>query len=666
MATLSSVYAIVMAALGLGFVVFLHELGHFLLAKWNNVKVEKFSIGFGPTLLGFRWGETQYVLAAIPLGGFVKMLGGDDATIEERTRTTDPRAYPNKSVSARMAIISAGVIMNIFLGLACFVFAYGSGMEVVPAKVGSVMPASPAYRAGMRAGDEIVAIDGRRDIKFPTLQLKVALSSHDQVLRFEVQRPGKDATTTMDIKPVREAGYDHPTIGIRPSEGLTVAAFQRPAGMSGSAAYPLDPANSEAFFDILAAAGPDGEPPTPVTSIEDYHRILAANIRRPINHVIDRRPGSASEDAPVREKIKVTLPPAQFVDFGMRMTIEPIAAIRAGSPAEAAGFRQGDRIVKVEGRGDFDPMELPTLCQRAAGRPMTFEVERPGADGAPASRTITVTPDNSDPWIEPLLLGRDLDVPSLGLCYPVSTRVVAVKPDSPAAQAGIKPGDVINGMTLRPARTPPKPGDKAGSTSPASAQTLEFEPGKSSWVVAFGAIQEQGDLEIDLVVNKGSHAVRVQPVPVPGWDYPSRGLIFTQLRVRMPPQSIGPAFRLAYDDTIENILSIYATLRSLFTGRVGMGGLGGVVTISRIAFSLARLGVTYLIYFLGILSINLAVLNFMPIPPLDGGQMVFLIAEKVRGRPLPESAVTAVTYLGLFLVLGVMIFVNFHDIFRKF
>ena len=79
---------------------------------------------------------------------------------------------------------------------------------------------------------------------------------------------------------------------------------------------------------------------------------------------------------------------------------------------------------------------------------------------------------------------------------------------------------------------------------------------------------------------------------------------------------------------------------------------------------MARLGLTYLIYFLGILSINLAVLNFLPIPPLDGGQMAFLIAEKVRGRPLPESAVVAVTYLGLALVLGLMIFVNFQDIFK--
>src|SRR5262249_4208893 len=149
----------------------------------------KFSIGFGPTVFGFRRGETEYVLAAIPLGGFVKMLG--EGVEDEQTKTTDPRAYPNKSVGARMAIISAGVIMNIFLGLACFVYAYRNGMIEAPAKVGAVVPGSPAYKAGMRAGDEIVSIDGRRDISYRSLVLKVSLSASDQLVRFGVQRPGQ-------------------------------------------------------------------------------------------------------------------------------------------------------------------------------------------------------------------------------------------------------------------------------------------------------------------------------------------------------------------------------------------------------------------------------------------------------------------------------------------
>ena len=145
--------------------IFIHELGHFLLAKWNGVKVEKFSIGFGPTLFGFRRGETEYVLAALPLGGFVKMLG--EGPEDEANKSTDPRAYPNKSVGARMAIISAGVIMNVFLGLACFVYAYGHGMDEIPAKVGAVV----AGLAGLRGGHAARRRD-RRDRRPPRHQLQ--------------------------------------------------------------------------------------------------------------------------------------------------------------------------------------------------------------------------------------------------------------------------------------------------------------------------------------------------------------------------------------------------------------------------------------------------------------------------------------------------------------
>ena len=260
-----------MVALGLGFVIFIHELGHFLLAKWNGVKVEKFSIGFGPTLFGFRRGETEYVIAAIPLGGFVKMLGEGETTDDEQARTTDPRAYPNKSVGARMAIITAGVIMNVFLGLACFVYAYGHGMEVIPARVGAVAPASPAYRAGMRAGDEIVAIDGRRDISSRPCSSR-SRSARRPGAPLHVRRPGHDGPIEMDIKPIREAKKDHPTIGIIPGEG-SVVAFLRPAGLADPPAYPgLDPAQAVRLVDTLAAAGPAGQEPTPLAAIEDYER----------------------------------------------------------------------------------------------------------------------------------------------------------------------------------------------------------------------------------------------------------------------------------------------------------------------------------------------------------------------------------------------------------
>jgi regulator of sigma E protease len=242
--------------------------------------------------------------------------------------------------------------------------------------------------------------------------------------------------------------------------------------------------------------------------------------------------------------------------------------------------------------------------------------------------------------------------------------VVAVKPGWPAERAGIKPGDFIKSMTLKPSKSA-KPADKKPSSLDRS-ETLRFDDGSSAWITAFGLVQLLRDIDIELIVEKSQSPIAIQPEPESTWLLPQRGLRFLELRVKMPPQPVASALRLGYDDTIENILSFYAMLRSLGTGRLGVGNLGGLITISRVAFGAARTGLTYLVFFLGMLSVNLAVINFLPIPPLDGGQMAFLVAEKVRGRPLPESALLAVTYVGLFLVLGLMIFVNFQDIFRLF
>jgi regulator of sigma E protease len=347
----------------------------------------------------------------------------------------------------------------------------------------------------------------------------------------------------------------------------------------------------------------------------------------------------------------------------MRLTMEPIGAIRAGSPADAAGFRVGDRILKVGVDGDFDPMRQPRLCRENAGRPMTFEVERAAADGGPRVETLTATPDDSPAW-NWTELNRQVDVPGLGLCYPVTPRVVAVKPDSAADRAGIKVNQVINSITFTRSKAA-RPSDEKRSASDRGV-TLTFDDGSSTWVQAFGLLQVQRDVDVTMVVDKGSQPIAIRAEVDKSWPYPQRGLRFLTMRRKMPPQPIASALRLGYDDTMENILSIYAMFRSLATGRVGMGSLGGVITISRVAFGAARTGLTYLIHFLGILSINLAVLNFLPIPPLDGGQMLFLVAEKVRGRPLPESAVVAGTWFGFFLVISLMVFVTFQDIFRLF
>jgi regulator of sigma E protease len=678
--TLNTVWTIAKVAVGLGFVIFMHELGHFLLAKWNGVKVEKFSIGFGPTLFGFRRGETEYVVAALPLGGFVKMLGEG---AEEQEKTTDPRAYPNKSVGARMAIISAGVIMNVLLALFCFSYKYTKERIEIPAVLGAVSAGSLAYEVDLRPGDEIVAIDGDAEPGFQDLKRKILFSADGQVLRVQVKRPGHEGLISCDIEPRRDPTNDAPAIGIAPAYSLEVADFDPPAGMENPPAFTkLKGKERETKVDVLVAAGPAGEKPVALTSVVDYDRLLDQVGDRPITHVIERRRLLPSGDqGDLLERFELVTPPNHHVDFGLRLDIEPINGIRRNSPADKAGFRKGDRIVKVNGSADVDPLRLPEECYKSAGKAMTFDVERDDGNGGRKTHTLSVTPDDTPPRASPatyglpVLPGEAVDLAGLGVCYPVRTRVLAVRPDSPAARAGLAPGDVINALTIPPKAKSEPTGFWAWISRfwtwisrklswSKRGETFEFKDPSPGWYAVFMELQTRPLQDIELTVNNASRPRRLTPEVNREWPYSWRGLQFIYRTRKLPPQNLAMAVQSGYEETVQTIAMTYATFRSLAQRRVGTKNLGGPIMIAQVAYTAAGMGWTELIYFLGFLSINLAVLNFLPIPPLDGGQMLFLIAEKVRGRPLPDSAVIVGSYLGLLLVLCLMVFVTYQDIFR--
>ena len=678
MGTLIWLQNILTVAVGLGFVIFFHELGHFLLAKWNGVKVEKFSIGFGPPLIRWRGEETEYALSAFPLGGFVKMLGENPEEVSETEN--DPRAYNNKSVGARMAIISAGVIMNLILGLACFTIAYAwGGLKEVSGEIGSVAAGQPAYAAGIRAGDKIVAIDGHPDASFEDLMRTVVLSGSGQVVHLDLERPGRKDRISVDVEPRREADNDRPTIGIGFAEDLNLAPkspYLAPPGLDG--AVPM-PDGGFRGGDRIVAVGPADEEARPVASVRELNRLMAEFRDKPLTFVVER---SASDDASTvaggkaggPAKARVTLPPNRFLDLGARMTMGPIAAIQGGSEAARAGFRTGDRILNVDGSDDFDPIRLPTIVSEAAGRPLTFEVQRPGKSGKPDEVvTLTATPDASPTWTENVLAAEPLEVPGLGLAFEVRPEVARVIEGSPAAKAGLKPGDVLRSMTLT------YPEEVKGKKKPRSLTFLFGVPAKGEpepdveqvgWPSAFAMIQAgpgnpsivapEPEVKFTLVGSKTPISIR--PEPDPTWFHPQRGLQFDILQKSAPPLGLVEATRRGGGEAVEKMAEVYYMLRGLGQGRVSGKNIGGPIRIAQIAYAFASSGLAPFIYFLGVLSVNLTVLNFLPIPPLDGGQMMFLIGEKIRGRPLPESALAGLTWAGLFLVLGLMAFFIFQDV----
>ena len=307
---------ILQVALGLGFVIFVHELGHFLVAKACGVKCEKFYIGFdvgGAKLVSFQWGETEYGIGALPLGGYVKMLGQDDnpaAAAAEAQRAKaliesgdlpaeptsdphpawDPRSYPAQSVPERMAIISAGVIMNVIFAVLLAAWAFGLGVEELTCEVSSVRPGGAAWRAGLRTGDEIIAIGGKADPVFTDLQKGVTLGDPKQGVDFTVFRPTAGSERTLTLYPDTDLGI--PTVGVTSPFSTTLPDDLEP-GLPGAAALA-----TPAFEPGDTIVSVDGDPVTTYAEL-----IEALSPRADTNVTLGVRRGTSGPE------LDILLPP---------------------------------------------------------------------------------------------------------------------------------------------------------------------------------------------------------------------------------------------------------------------------------------------------------------------------------------------------------------------
>ena len=174
----------------LGVLIFFHEFGHFLIARLFGVGVEKFSLGFGPRLIGKKIGITDYRISAIPLGGYVKMVGEEpDAKIDPEQI---PLSFTHKHVFKRMLIVAAGPVFNIFLAVAIFfgIFLF-SGTFVLKPSVGSVKQGSPASAAGLEKGDLITAIDAMQINSWDDMA-EIINASKGQTIHLTVRRGESD------------------------------------------------------------------------------------------------------------------------------------------------------------------------------------------------------------------------------------------------------------------------------------------------------------------------------------------------------------------------------------------------------------------------------------------------------------------------------------------
>lgn len=659
--SISPILKVLAAAFVLGMVIFVHELGHFLAARWAGVLVERFSIGFGPVLLSFRRNETEYALSAIPLGGYVKMLGQTD-TPDVEIQTDDARSYQNKSVGKRMVIISAGVVMNVIFGFLCFVVAYRIGIPYEPALVGAAIPGHPAWKAGIKPGDEVVAINGRPANDFETLLSEVALTSPGRsVLRLDVARG--DQRLEFNVAPIQEPSK--PIIGILPAVGTKLSTVPVWDGT------PAATAATPGFLPEDTIQSIDGQP------VHSYLQIAEILWRKQNQPVVIQVQRQAKEGAPA-STADIKTPANYFRSLGIRMQIGEIVAVQDGSPAANAVDAEGkpspllptDVLKAVDGREDIDPIRLQDEIVAKAGKKVRLTVLRPGR--AQQQVEVFVTPVEAPSWIDfpsDPHIGREqpMSIPSLGLAYKVLPTIRHVETDSPAAtaQEPLKEGDTVSkvefsSMAIRADK------EKGNNNEEKASLTVKEDhwPG-IVWALQFPIIRS-----VTLTVTRPNQpnpiVVTLTPKADPSWPIAMRGMHFDLALADRKVDNIFTAMSLGLEKTRLSIIRLYLFLHSLSIRlTISPKLLGGPLAIAQLTYHLASIkDIAKLVLFMGLLNINLAVINFLPIPILDGGHMVFLAYEAVTRRKLGERVVLVANYIGLFLILSLMVYVIGLDIFR--
>ncbi len=406
---------------GLGFVIFVHELGHFAVAKFCGVKCEKFYLGFdffGWKFCKVQWGETEYGIGIFPLGGYVKMLGQEDnpakvreeferakqqtesgregegergsdsaspstAASESLTSAYDPRSFLAKSVPKRMAIIAAGVIMNMIFAFLMAVVAFQMGVIEVPCIVGQVFPGEAAWRANLHSGDKILKIAGKPMQKFRDLQTSIFLGDIDpeKGVPFVIQRDGKELDVT--VKPNKLARNIY-SIGVA-GQNTTRLVSRRETW--------LNPGCRPVILDSAAAratpAFENGDKivqidDVPITSYSQINEIFARKVDQKITVVVERRgPKSESNKESDKDKkeqrVSITVEPDPMRNLGLVMTMGPVTAIQENSPRRG-GEDSARRPRSRTGRRSDAPARPPAPASRERCRSETATREGKVAD----------------------------------------------------------------------------------------------------------------------------------------------------------------------------------------------------------------------------------------------------------------------------------------------
>jgi regulator of sigma E protease len=476
------------------------------------------------------------------------------------------------------------------------------------------------------------------------------LSDPDEGVEFVVRRQGRDQPITKTLHPNREIGV--PIIGVDGPRKLVLHDAPVERYSAAARAYPP-------FLPGDQLLSVNGEP---VATFKQWQAALVRHAGKPLEiEVLPANDDNGESSEPVElgslssaEKSQVTLitiPTSPRRDLGLVMEMSPIVAVQDGSPAAKAGLKVNDRLLAIDGEPTGDPL---TLADRLATRAeeksnVTLSVER-------GDKKLELTADlRQVEWLEQAGPTGRVSAPALGIAYLVQSTVVGVAPDSPAAKAGMQPGDVIRLTQL----LVPEPLLETNRElrQPEPSTLSEQSP---TWPFLIEALQShhpRGAVKLVYTRDGEERTAILEAEESDKYFNADRGLqLALDMRVR-EVAGIGEAAQLGLRKTVDSLLMVYRFLQRLTEAQISPKLLGGPVTIAKVAGRSAEEGFPALLMFLTMLSANLAVVNFLPIPVLDGGHMVFLIYEGVMGKPPSERVFVILSYLGLAFILTLMLFV---------
>ena len=744
---LAVAWRVLIVLLGVNMLIIVHEWGHFIVARMCGVRCDKFYIWFdayGFKFFSFKWGDTEYGLGWLPLGGYVKMLGQEDnpggiqAEIEraklersekdgelsdEEKAAKDeeiaklekqafaPDSYLAKNVFQRMAIISAGVFMNVVFAIVCATAAILIGTPESSARIGYVAPGSPAWKSGMQAGDEIVGIG---DNKNPVFSSIIVATMDGKETNFDVLRPGADAPTTLAIQPRFSKGDMNPTIGVGPSISLNLATIAGGVPYETSLDAQEAAQIKERFGALTGGERLVSMNGVPVETPADQYRLARLFIDRPIEYVFAPTvAGQAGERVvdETKEKIAITLPPTGAPEIGVRLTMGEIVEIRPGSAAEKAGLRKrevdetgavtqrGDVLLEVDAEPILDPRLLPYRLFASGSKETRPELAAKSAKAEDAAALVgtqtvaltvlrdgervdlTATLPNAAPYDGFASSRGATACGRLGVAFevlpvvsgiggtvktdanPVGGEIVKIEatvPD-PGADASKEAQKLFEALTGAKAGTgaQTKTTDVVGETDAERAEIA------LSWHTTVAPLLPNGTPVVVTVATKDGAETKIETTLQRAADVfvVERGLYFGGDAIFHRADSLGEALSFGFAKTWECATMIFTTLKNLGS-TVSAKALGGPGMIVGTAYAAAGEQNGVFLLFLCMISANLAVVNFLPIPVLDGGHIVFLLYEAITRRKPNENVQVILSYMGLALILALMFWVIYLDVVR--